>query len=91
MRQTNVRTVYNNDYDNSCGLGLGKDLEYIEDYRGRLIPLGGTHARYVRLYSRGNTSNDQNHYVEVEVYGTPESTGEKQVPLKVDLPKPVLS
>jgi hypothetical protein len=84
----NVRTVYNNDYDNSCGLDLGKDLEYIEDYRGRLISLGGTHARYVRLYSRGNTSNDQNHYVEVEVFGTPpEVTGEKQVPLKVDLPK----
>jgi hypothetical protein len=25
----------------------------------------------VRLYSSGNTSNDLNHYVEVEVYGTP--------------------
>ena len=28
-------------------------------------------GRYVRLYSKGNTSNDMNHYVEVEVYGTP--------------------
>jgi hypothetical protein len=28
-------------------------------------------GRYVRLYSNGNTSNDLNHYVEVEVYGTP--------------------
>jgi hypothetical protein len=85
----NVRTVYNNDYDNSSGLGLGKDMEYIEDYRGRLIPLGGIHARYVRLYSKGNTSNDQNHYVEVEVFGTPpEVAGVKQAPLKVDLPKP---
>ncbi|MCX5682957.1 MAG: hypothetical protein NT049_04655, partial [Planctomycetota bacterium] len=33
----NVRTVFNNDFDNSSGLGIGKDLEYIEDYRGRLI------------------------------------------------------
>ena len=84
----NVRTVYNNDYDNSSGLGIGKDMEYIEDYRGRLIATGGIQGRYVRLYSKGNTSNDQNHYVEVEVHGTPvPDAGEKQAPLKVDLPK----
>jgi hypothetical protein len=67
----NVKTVYNNDFDNSSGLGIGKDLEYIEDYRGRLIDAKGVKARYVRLYSKGNTSNDQNHYIEVEVYGKP--------------------
>jgi len=66
-----VKTVYNNDYDNSSGLGIGKDLEFIEDYRGRLIDAGGVKGRYVRLYSAGNTSNDQNHYIEVEVYGKP--------------------
>ncbi|MCY2991822.1 MAG: discoidin domain-containing protein [Planctomycetota bacterium] len=72
----NVQTVYNNDFDNSSGLGLGKDLEYIDEYRGRLIdaknakgaPVKG---RYVRLYSKGSTSNDMNHYVEVEVLGMP--------------------
>jgi len=85
----NVRTVYNNDYDNSSGLGIGKDMEYIEDYRGRLIAAGGIQGRYVRLYSKGNTSNDQNHYVEVEVYGTPvPDAGERKVPLKVQLPRP---
>jgi len=31
----------------------------------------GTKGRYVRLHSQGNTSNDQNHYIEVEVYGIP--------------------
>jgi hypothetical protein len=62
-------TLYNNDFDNSSGLGLGKDLEYMDDYRGRLIDAKGVKARYVRVYSNGNTSNDQNHYVEVEVYG----------------------
>lgn len=66
-----VRTIYNNDFDNSSGLGIGKDLEYVEDNRGRLIDAGGVTGRYVRLYSRGNTSNDLNHYVEVEVYGKP--------------------
>jgi hypothetical protein len=65
----NVRTVYNNDFDNSSGLGIGKDLEYIEDFRGRLIDAKGVKARYIRLYSKGNTSNDQNHYIEVEVWG----------------------
>jgi len=65
-----VRTVYNNDYDNSSGLGIGRDLEYVEDHRGRLIDAGGVCGRYVRLYSAGNTSNDDaNHYIEVQVHG----------------------
>jgi len=66
-----VKTIYNNDFDNSSGLGIGKDLEYIEDFRGRLIDAKGVVSRYLRLYSKGNTSNDQNHYIEVEVYGKP--------------------
>ena len=68
---TGVQTVFNNDHDNSAGLGIGKDKEYIETNEGRLIDPRGVKARYVRLYSRGNTSNEMNHYVEVEVYGTP--------------------
>ena len=72
----NVKTIYNNDFDNSSGLGIGKDLEYIEDFRGRLVDargadFKGVKGRYVRMYSKGNTSNDQNHYIEVEVYGKP--------------------
>jgi hypothetical protein len=67
----NVRTVYNNDYDNSSGLGIGRDLEYVENYQGRLINAQGVQGRYVRLSSKGNSSNDQNHYIEVEVYGKP--------------------
>ena len=31
----------------------------------------GAKGRYIRLYSNGNTANDMNHYVEVEVYGIP--------------------
>jgi hypothetical protein len=72
----NVKTVYNNDFDNSSGLGIGKQLEYIDDYRGKLIDAKDAKGqpakgRYVRLYSKGNTSNDMNHYVEVEVFGKP--------------------
>jgi|WetSurMetagenome_2_1015567.scaffolds.fasta_scaffold85045_2 hypothetical protein len=65
-----VTTVYNNDHDNSSGLGIGKDKEYIEVAEGRLLDPKGVKGRYVRLYSNGNTTNDLNHYVEVEVYGT---------------------
>jgi hypothetical protein len=66
-----VTTVYNNDHDNSAGLGVGKDKEYVESYQGRLIPVEGVKARYVRAYSQGNTANDVNHYVELEVFGKP--------------------
>jgi hypothetical protein len=71
---TNVKTVFNNDIDNSAGLGVGKDKHYTETNEGKLIDLlsqGSPKARYVRLYSNGNTSNDLNHYIEVEVYGKP--------------------
>lgn len=66
-----VRTLYNNDINNSSGLGAGKDLAYVETYQGRLIDAQGVTARYVRLYSNGNTSNELNHYCEVEVFGQP--------------------
>ncbi len=65
-----VQTIYNNDHDNSAGIGIGRDKEYIETSDGRLIDPRGVTARYIRLYSRGNTSNERNHCVEVEVYGT---------------------
>ncbi len=68
---TGVTTVFNNDHDNTSGLGIGKDKEYIETNEGRLIDTKGIRARYVRLFSNGNTSNDMNHYVEAEVYGIP--------------------
>jgi hypothetical protein len=66
-----VQTLFNNDHDNSSGLGAGKDKEYIETNEGRFIDPKGVKARYLRLWSNGNTSNDMNHYVEVEVYGLP--------------------
>ena len=65
----NVQTVFNNDIDNSSGRGVGKDMSYVETAEGKLIDARGVRGRYVRLYSRGNTSNDLNHYIEVEVYG----------------------
>jgi len=66
---TNVRTLFNNDIDNSAGLGAGKDMHYTETNEGKLIDAKGQRARYVRLYSNGNNGNDLNHYIEVAVYG----------------------
>ncbi|MHC4154031.1 MAG: hypothetical protein ACYST6_03760 [Planctomycetota bacterium] len=67
----NVRMLFNNDDDNSSGLGIGTDMNYVETYEGRLVDARGTRARYVRLYSNGNNNNDLNHYTEVEVFGKP--------------------
>jgi len=65
----NVRTLFNNDHDNSSGLGIGKEYEWIETRDGQLIDAKGVKARYVRMYSNGSTSSDQNPYTEVEVFG----------------------
>lgn len=67
--KTDVKTVFNNDYENEAGLGIGTDKQYFEDRQGRLIDTKGAKARYVRLYSKGNTRAATNFYTEVEVYG----------------------
>jgi hypothetical protein len=68
---TNVQTLFNNDVDNSAGQGAGQDMHYVETNEGKLVNGKGVKARYVRLYSNGNTQNELNQYIEVEVYGKP--------------------
>ena len=65
------KTVFNNDHDNSSGQGKGKDKVYIEDYQGKLIDCKGVKGRYVRLWSKENTTDESNHYIEVQVFGKP--------------------
>ncbi len=69
--ETGVTTIFNDDSANELGLGAGKDRPYIETYQGKLIDAKGVKGRYVRLYSKGNTTNKLNHYIEVEVFGKP--------------------
>ncbi|MEI7902012.1 MAG: discoidin domain-containing protein [bacterium] len=64
-----VVNVFNNDHDNSSALGGGQDKEYRESREGRPFAVNGVKGRYVRFTSKGNTSNEMNHYIEVEVYG----------------------
>jgi len=63
--EKDVTTIFNDSVDG------GKDLAYIETYEGKLIDAKGAKGRYVRLYSKGNTTNKMNHYIEVEVFGKP--------------------
>lgn len=69
----NVKTIYNNDTEAQAGMGIGRDRPYIETNHGLRVDAEGVQGRYVRLYSKGNTANLMNHYVEVEVYGKPAS------------------
>jgi hypothetical protein len=66
-----VTTIFNADSANELGLGAGTDRPYIETYEGKLIDAKNVKGRYVRLYSKGNTTNKMNHYIEVEVFGKP--------------------
>jgi len=68
---SDLHTVFNSDHDNSAGIGIGRDLHYSETWEGKLMDAKGVAGRYVRLYSNGNSQNDINSYIEVEVFGTP--------------------
>ena len=67
----NVRTFFNNDYENVAGLGIGSDKQYFETNQGKLIDLKGAKARYLRFYSRGSNASALNCYTEIEVWGLP--------------------
>lgn len=69
--KTGVTTLFNSDAANALKFGAGADPAYIETNHGRVIDAKNTKARYVRLYSNGNTSNEMNHYCEVQVFGVP--------------------
>ena len=64
-----VKTLFNNDQDNSSNLGVGTDREYFETNEGKLINAKGVKARYLRFYSKGSTESALNEYTELEVYG----------------------
>lgn len=69
--KTGVTTLYNNDTDNSSGLGVGTDREYFEMQFGRVVAAKGIKARYVRGYTRGSNQSVLNCWQELEVYALP--------------------
>lgn len=69
--KTGVTTLYNNDTDNSSGLGVGTDREYFERYFGRVFDGKGSKGRYVRGYTKGSHLSALNCWQEIEVYALP--------------------
>ena len=69
----NVRTLFNNDQDNSSKIEIGKDREYFETNEGKAVDAKGAKARYVRTWSKGSTESGANEYIEIEVFGRPAS------------------
>jgi Na+-transporting NADH:ubiquinone oxidoreductase subunit NqrC len=72
--ESDVRTVFNNDWDNSAGFGAGKDTSYYARWWGELIDtrgerLEGTTARWVRVYTAGGAGGEETRFVEIAVYG----------------------
>lgn len=66
-----VTTVFNNDVDNSSGLGVGTDREYFETHEGKIVDAKGVKGRYVRAYTNGSSLSALNCWQELEVYALP--------------------
>lgn len=75
---TDARIIFNNDHDDTSGMGIGTNESWIETNHGHAIRTNGVRGRYVRLYSNGRSCDDTNQWIEVEVYGRRTST--RQVP-----------
>jgi hypothetical protein len=69
--KNNVQTVFNNDVDNSSGLGVGADREYFETHEGKIVDAKGAKGRYVRCYTKGGSLSALNCWQEIEVYALP--------------------
>ncbi len=72
----NVKTLFNNDHDDSAGMGKGNDTAYISTGWGEIVDarnedLKPAKARYIRVYTGKSTDGLLPRYVEVAVYGKP--------------------
>ena len=70
----NPTTLFNNDHDNSSGLGKGTDTAYFARWWGELVDARGpgkqgTPARYVRVHTNGGCAGEDTRFVEIAVYG----------------------
>lgn len=68
--KSKITTIFNNDLDDKNKLGKGSDMNYVETNHGRLIDAKGVKGRYIRCYSNGNSADEMNRYIDVQVYGT---------------------
>lgn len=80
--KNNHAILFNNDYDNSAGLGKGTDQPYFAGWWGEIVdarPQGrlthGRRARYVRVSTCGGEAGEDTRLVEIAVYGRETYTG----------------
>lgn len=66
-----VITIFNNDQDNSSGLGEGAEREYFETSEGKIVNAKGAAGRYIRCHGRGSSLGALNCWQEIEVYALP--------------------
>lgn len=69
--KNDVKTIFNNDVDNSSGLGVGTDKEYFETHEGKIVDAKGAKGRYVRAYTKGGSLSALNCWQEIEIYALP--------------------
>ncbi len=70
----NVRTLFNNDADNSTGLGPGTDTAYFARWWGELVDTRGpgkegTRLRCIRVYTNGGCGGEDTRFVEIQAFG----------------------
>ena len=69
-----VTTLFNNDHDDSSGLGTGSDPSHLAAWWGEVGDARGstglgTQCRYVRVRTNGGCGDESNRFVEIAVYG----------------------
>ncbi len=70
----NTTMLFNNDHDDSTGLGTGQDTAYYSRWWGEIVDargpdFTGTTARYVRVYTADGMEDEPPRFVEIAVYG----------------------
>jgi hypothetical protein len=81
-----VKVIFNNDHDNSSGLGEGPDIAYVETNHGWLMDGCEARGRYIRFYSKGNSYSENNDYLEAMVFGTPVEASKSSSPAPAPVP-----
>jgi Na+-transporting NADH:ubiquinone oxidoreductase subunit NqrC len=71
---SNVRTVFNNDHDNTSGQGAGTDTAYFARWWGEIVDTRGaskegTAARFIRVWTNGGCGGEPTRFVEIQAYG----------------------
>lgn len=69
-----VRTLFNNDHDDTSGLGVGTNTAFYSRWWGEVVDTrgpakDGLATRYVRVYTNGGAGGEDTRFVEIAVYG----------------------